>query len=86
MQPVGDPLYELGRVGGANLDGADAVLVGPGLDDAAEAATLLASMLPELSDEVDLVLDAFALGALAHDDELTHHDAADGVTLIPRRR
>jgi ADP-dependent NAD(P)H-hydrate dehydratase len=44
--------------------GADAVLVGPGLDDADEAADLLRDLLPHLGDDTALVLDAYALGVL----------------------
>jgi ADP-dependent NAD(P)H-hydrate dehydratase len=43
---------------------ADAVLVGPGLDDAEQAAELLRGLLRHLDAEVDLVLDAYALGVL----------------------
>jgi ADP-dependent NAD(P)H-hydrate dehydratase len=42
--------------------GADAVLVGPGLDDSDEAAALVAALLPECRSA--LVLDAYALGVL----------------------
>ncbi|MCW2818986.1 MAG: NAD(P)H-hydrate dehydratase [Marmoricola sp.] len=44
--------------------GADAVLVGPGLDDAEEAEALVRGLLPHLDDEAALVLDAYALGVL----------------------
>ena len=44
--------------------GADAVLIGPGLDDADEAAALLEGLLPHLDDKTRLVLDAYALGVL----------------------
>lgn len=44
--------------------GADAVLIGPGLDDADEAAELIRHLLPHLGDDVALVLDAYALGVL----------------------
>jgi len=44
--------------------GADAVLLGPGLDDADETAELVAALLPHLGDEAALVLDAYALGVL----------------------
>jgi ADP-dependent NAD(P)H-hydrate dehydratase len=43
---------------------ADAVLIGPGLDDAEEAAALLRDLLPHVDDESALVLDAYALGVL----------------------
>ena len=42
---------------------ADAVLLGPGLDDADEASDLLAGLLPHV-DGTALVLDAYALGVL----------------------
>lgn len=45
--------------------GADAVLIGPGLDDADEASALLQDLLPELGDDVALVLDAYTLGVLS---------------------
>jgi ADP-dependent NAD(P)H-hydrate dehydratase len=48
----------------AAVDGADAVLLGPGLDDADEATALLEGLLPGLDGDVALVLDAYALGVL----------------------
>ena len=44
--------------------GADAVLVGPGLDDADQAEALLRALLPHLGEETALALDAYALGVL----------------------
>ncbi len=44
--------------------GADAVLVGPGLDDPGQAEALLRGLLPHLDDDAALALDAFALGVL----------------------
>jgi ADP-dependent NAD(P)H-hydrate dehydratase len=46
------------------VSGADAVLVGPGLDDADEAAALLRGLLPHIDDDTALVLDAYTLGVL----------------------
>ena len=43
---------------------ADAVLVGPGLDDADEADALLRDLLPAIDGETALALDAYALGVL----------------------
>ena len=43
---------------------ADVVLVGPGLDDADEAADLLEALVPVLGEEAPVVLDAYALGVL----------------------
>src|SRR6185436_6119103 len=44
---------------------ADAVLLGPGLDDADEASDLLSGLLPHIDGTTALVLDAYALGVLA---------------------
>ena len=49
---------------GDDLGGADAVLVGPGLDDADEAAALLRHLPGLVGDDTVVVLDAFALGVL----------------------
>jgi ADP-dependent NAD(P)H-hydrate dehydratase len=52
------------RAAEEDIRGADAILVGPGLDDADEAVALL-ELLPELaSEDAVIVLDAFALGVL----------------------
>lgn len=48
----------------ADLKAADAVLVGPGRDDADEATELLARLPALVSDKAIVVLDAFALGVL----------------------
>jgi hydroxyethylthiazole kinase-like uncharacterized protein yjeF len=45
---------------------AQAVLVGPGLDDVREARRMLSALGDIVSDESTVVLDAYALGALAH--------------------
>jgi ADP-dependent NAD(P)H-hydrate dehydratase len=62
---------ESGSVAGASigaaapdLERADAVLVGPGLDDGDEAAALLERLPALVSDEATVLLDAFALGVL----------------------
>lgn len=47
------------------LSGADAVLLGPGLDDGEEATALVRGVLPHLPDDAALVLDAFVLGGLS---------------------
>jgi ADP-dependent NAD(P)H-hydrate dehydratase len=47
------------------LQGSDAVLIGPGLDDADEAASLMEGLISLVPTRVPVVLDAFALGALA---------------------
>ncbi len=46
------------------VSAANAVLIGPGLDDADETAALLRGLLPVIDDDVALVLDAYALGVL----------------------
>lgn len=48
----------------SDLGSADVVLIGPGLDDADEAAALLTASIPLLGAETGVVLDAFALGVL----------------------
>jgi ADP-dependent NAD(P)H-hydrate dehydratase len=65
-----------GHVSGAGVDAAerdlsraDAVLVGPGLDDPDELERMLSALVPLVGSESIVVLDAFALGVLpkAHD-------------------
>lgn len=58
-----------------DLNSADVVIVGPGLDDAEQTTILVRRLLPQLSDQAWLVLDAYALSALP---ELT--DALEAVT------
>ena len=60
-----------GHVSGVGVDGAraeleraDAVLIGPGLDDADEAVALLERLPELLADDAIVVLDAYALGVL----------------------
>jgi ADP-dependent NAD(P)H-hydrate dehydratase len=48
----------------SELEGADAVLVGPGLDDPDETRRILEEVLSAVSTECLVVLDAFALGVL----------------------
>src|SRR5215207_2878692 len=65
--PASDGGSVLGNDLGAianDLDSADVVIVGPGLDDAEQTGLLLRRLLPRLSDQVWLVLDAYALAAL----------------------
>jgi ADP-dependent NAD(P)H-hydrate dehydratase len=65
-----------GHVSGAGVEAAerdlsraDAVLVGPGLDDPDELERMLSALVPLIGSECVVVLDAFALGVLskAHD-------------------
>jgi hydroxyethylthiazole kinase-like uncharacterized protein yjeF len=48
----------------AAVGSADAVLIGPGLDDADEAAALLEHLLPAVGHDAAVVLDAYSLGVL----------------------
>lgn len=48
----------------ADLERADAVLVGPGLGEPRGTRALLQALVPALPEDVPLVLDAFALGVL----------------------
>jgi ADP-dependent NAD(P)H-hydrate dehydratase len=43
---------------------ADAIVIGPGLDDADEARLLLAALAPEIGAQTPVLLDAYALGVL----------------------
>lgn len=73
---IGLPQNRAGSVtGGAvtALEGqldVDCVVVGPGLDDAEEAHELLERLVPLTGDETVVLLDAFALGALANDQDV----------------
>ena len=66
------PENDHGSVGGDLVDvlgeevsSSDVVVIGPGLDDADLAARLVISLLPAISAEAFLLLDAFALGKLS---------------------
>ena len=68
---IGLPENDRGSVIAGDLDeldeeltNADAVLVGPGLDDAEETRRLIEQLVPKLGPKVWLVLDAYALGPL----------------------
>ena len=63
--------------------GADAVLVGPGLDDAEEAEALLRGLLPHLAPETALALDAYALGVLPGLRDLLTGRREDGGNAVP---
>jgi ADP-dependent NAD(P)H-hydrate dehydratase len=62
--PENAPGAERAAVLEADLAAADVVVVGPGLDDAEETASLLKSIAGLLTEETPLVLDAYALGVL----------------------
>src|SRR3954447_17475676 len=49
----------------------DCIVVGPGLDDAEETTELLARLLPLVGERTRVLLDAFALGAIAKDPDLS---------------
>jgi hydroxyethylthiazole kinase-like uncharacterized protein yjeF len=51
---------------GEEVTKADVVVIGPGLDDAERATDLVVSLLPSITADAYLLLDAFALGELAH--------------------
>lgn len=53
----------------AAVSSTDALLIGPGLDDADETVGLLVALVPRVPDDVRLVLDAYALGALSQSGE-----------------
>ena len=52
------------------LDGADVVAFGPGLDDAEHATALLRALPGLIGDRTNVLLDAFGLGALAEHPDL----------------
>jgi hydroxyethylthiazole kinase-like uncharacterized protein yjeF len=54
-----------GAAAAALLPPADVVLLGPGLDDVDETVTLLRGTVEAIGEDTALVLDAYALGALA---------------------
>jgi ADP-dependent NAD(P)H-hydrate dehydratase len=64
----------------SDLGRADVVVVGPGLDDAEQAKLLLQTLLPLLNPEAWLLLDAYALPALA---ELDADKRPDRLALTP---
>ena len=75
---VGLPQARTGEIAGSRAHGAftghvantDALLVGPGMSSERAAHALLAPLVRRLGDDAVLVLDAAAILALAHDDEL----------------
>lgn len=68
----------------SELESADAVLIGPGLDDADETVALLRGILDLLSPEATLILDAYALGVLPRVPELVERFAGR-LVLTPNR-
>ncbi|WP_404385960.1 NAD(P)H-hydrate dehydratase [Knoellia locipacati] len=72
-----------GRVLGRELGRADAVLVGPGLDDANGTARLLDEIVPELPAETPVVLDAYGLTSLPDADPATSRALRGRLVLTP---
>ena len=69
-------------VAAKDLGAADAVLIGPGLDDADQAAALLRQLPTHVAPEAVVVLDAFALGVL-RDEEAVFRAFVDRLILTP---
>jgi ADP-dependent NAD(P)H-hydrate dehydratase len=72
---------DLSEVLGEEVSSSDVVVIGPGLDDADLAARLVISLLPAISAEAFVLLDAFALGKLStwH----RHHDLPEKLVMTP---
>ena len=68
-----------------DLHSADVVIVGPGLDDAGQTATLVRRLLPTLNDHAWLVLDAYALSGLPEVEDALE-PAAGKMVLTPNGR
>lgn len=64
-------------------DSADAILIGPGLDDAERTVALLTDLIPALPAGVPVLLDAYALGALKDLDETVTERLQDRLVLTP---
>jgi hydroxyethylthiazole kinase-like uncharacterized protein yjeF len=86
---LGLPETEAGSVDGtgtevldAELESADAVLVGPGLDDAARTVDLLRALEPRLRPPTAVLLDAYALGVLPDVPEIVE-SLRDRLVLTP---
>jgi ADP-dependent NAD(P)H-hydrate dehydratase len=68
------------------LGSADAVLVGPGLDDLDQTVLLLHHLVPRLGEETRLLLDAYALAALPQLDDDEVRPLAGRLVLSPNSR
>jgi ADP-dependent NAD(P)H-hydrate dehydratase len=77
---AGDPPARLRDL----AEAAEAIAVGPGLDDVDETGALLRSVLDAAGSQAAVVLDAYALGALSHDRDLLTKQARP-VVLTPNR-
>ena len=76
---AGDPPDRLRELAQA----AEAIAVGPGLDDVDETGALLRNVLDAAGPRAAVVLDAYALGALSHDRELVTGQARPAVLTRP---
>lgn len=70
----------------AELERADAVVVGPGLDEPTGTRALVEHVLRTLDDDVPVVLDAFALGVLRDQPEEVRSRLAGRSVLTPNLR
>jgi ADP-dependent NAD(P)H-hydrate dehydratase len=77
---AGDPPARLRDL----AEAAEAIAVGPGLDDVDETGALLRNVLDAAGPQAAVVLDAYALGALSHDRDLLTEQARP-VVLTPNR-
>ena len=68
----------------STVGSSDAVLVGPGLDDAEETAALLRGLVPHVGADTRVVLDAYALGVLPGLDDVVAA-LAGRLVLTPNR-
>jgi ADP-dependent NAD(P)H-hydrate dehydratase len=68
------------------LSSADAVLVGPGLDDVDVAGKLVTAVTSMVGGDVPIVLDAYALGALASLPDDTRKALADRLVITPNQK
>ncbi|HEX2902607.1 MAG TPA: NAD(P)H-hydrate dehydratase [Jatrophihabitans sp.] len=79
-EPIGAAAAE---VVGDCAAAADAILIGPGLDDPAATGQLLQRLLPELPSDTPVLLDAYALGALRDLDAAVTARLAGRLVLTP---
>jgi hydroxyethylthiazole kinase-like uncharacterized protein yjeF len=65
------------------LDSAAAILIGPGLDDIDETVELITGLVPEVAEDLPIVLDAYAIGALGHLPQSAVDALRDRLVLTP---
>lgn len=68
-----------------SLERADALLVGPGLDDIDETVEFLTGLVELAGSELNFILDAYALGALTHLPEATLRALRGRLLVTPNR-